>query len=426
MKQVFEKQILKVTLALGALALVACGESSQNATVSGDVSVQVPWAENTAKPQLKDKTLLGLESLETLNGRYVKFMVHPKEASSGEINGQDLKAQFEKIGSKFIPKDALSAQLAAVYVHFQKLHQLDASLGIAENLTWPRRVAVVTVNRSGETNNAFYEGDGDLYVFLPYQNSEMPLTVNGGVVAHEHFHAHFFQLITKQLKQHGINPFELIKTESPLKNSVKESKQREQEALLGNLKLEEYEKWIYQAILLRGLNEGLADYWGYLYSSDEDFLKRSLPRMGSNRSLKMTEGKNLIYASSSLLKLISKSETMRSRYRNLEINTEAYALATQHAKFLKALAEKIAADKQIDLPEAKHQLAKILLEGMSQYAEHLITVHQKKELPTVQSFNAILAAHSEFRNLKESCALLQKALAIENGKAECLQPEAKK
>ena len=81
-------------------------------------------------------------------------------------------------------------------------------------------------------------------------------------MAHEHFHSLFSKLVVLPLIKAG-------KVSESLKVSSADDELRR-----------DYEDFV----LLKSLNEGLADYWGWVYSRDEKFVSASIPAE-QNRSL---------------------------------------------------------------------------------------------------------------------------------------------
>ncbi|MEO0337203.1 MAG: hypothetical protein AAF202_12475, partial [Pseudomonadota bacterium] len=80
---------------------------------------------------------------------------------------------------------------------------------------------------------------------FPTSLKALPMAINGAVIAHEHFHGHFnsFQLRT-------------VSIESP------------------------YQEFNDQ-VILRGWNEGLADFYAYAYTGHDDFISISVPFDGT-------------------------------------------------------------------------------------------------------------------------------------------------
>ena len=91
--------------------------------------------------------------------------------------------------------------------------------------------------------------------FVPYAEEQLPIPMNGGIIAHEHFHSYFSYGVLKKLGSQKIDP------------------------------LQDY--------LLKSLNEGIADMWGWIYTGDPDFISMSLPAVGGLRKLDVPSFMNL-------------------------------------------------------------------------------------------------------------------------------------
>jgi len=110
-------------------------------------------------------------------------------------------------------------------------------------------------------------------------------------------------------------------------------------------------KRTYNAFLLRAVNEGLADFWGWVYTGDDSFIQLSLPREGGVRRLDMESGR-LPDGRSIRASLVDFSQPDRIRTASQRVSL-AYVLGTQYARFMHATALEIIGDKKATLADRK-------------------------------------------------------------------------
>ncbi len=253
----FVKKLFGFLIGVMLLATLGCTRPTESEQATGDIKVQIPVREND-QPSLKVVTLRKMEDLKRVSGGIATFYYAPKIDGSTVI-GELPHARFIKtFDDVFVPVDSQSADMAAIYYHLQNLTALDASLGLARFNEGPRKVALSTrILKSDEwvRNNSFYDQNSDAIIFVDFQSQALPLTLNPGVVAHEHFHSLFSKLVVLPLIKSG-----------EISESLK--------AFSATNKLRrDYEDFV----LFKSLNEGLADYWGWVYSRDEKFVSASIP-----------------------------------------------------------------------------------------------------------------------------------------------------
>ncbi|MCB0411217.1 MAG: hypothetical protein KDD22_01745, partial [Bdellovibrionales bacterium] len=98
-----------------------------------------------------------------------------------------------------------------------------------------------------ESNNARYFYEQDIITIAPFKKSGIPMAINGGVIAHEYFHSVFERLFVKSYRSQSGGPpqqFEGLQ--------------------------------FYNEIVLRSWNEGLADFYAYLYLQTADLFGNSV------------------------------------------------------------------------------------------------------------------------------------------------------
>lgn len=291
--KLFGMSLLQSLLGIAAAAsIVGCSRAPDTNNVSGDVKTRIPVASEGGAYSLQEVLLQGVFSLYELNGQFAKFYIYPAVVDN-RLSGTAPKTRFLKAGDIYVAADDLSQQMAVIYNHLQNFAALDKEFGVEGVNTWPRDVGVGVRYRRNDsntdgngftTNNAFYDGKLDAILVVPYTQGNLPIAVNAGIMAHEHFHSLYYKLVEKDMFPEGSRPLH---------------GQNVREAVLGDsivseglniAKVETSDPYpeMYHKYLSRGLNEGLADVWAWVYTGDPDFLLRSLPSEQKARTLNMS------------------------------------------------------------------------------------------------------------------------------------------
>lgn len=304
-RRTWMRQAVRGMLVLCALGgLVACTvQPSETKRASGDVTVRLPVVGANGVESLNEVVLRGIHDLSEVKGDYAQFTFAPKVTSTG-LKGDSPRAHFLVAEGIFVPTDETTQHLAAVYAQLQTLFLLDQKAGAGDLLKWPRSVGIsVRVRDEAKggftTDNAFYDGESDALLVVPYKNGRLPLAMNPGVLAHEHFHALFYRLVSgpllsekvisqrlhpsahgedELLEYFGKDDSEKTVRSGPVKNAGDETPL--DEATFRRL---------YHTVMLKAVNEGLADVWGWIYTGDTEFLGRSLPNEARGRTLRLSE-----------------------------------------------------------------------------------------------------------------------------------------
>lgn len=408
MKRVLSR-IAAAILIVGALG--ACSPEADPVQESGSVRVLTPMHNSVGQYSLVFFDLQGLSELSTLTGKFVRFFMSPRIVD-GHLKGSSPKARFirNKDGN-YIPANEITQQLVTVYAHMQKLALLDEELGAGGVNTWPRDVGVAVRVKGGLNNNAFYDGETDSMLFVPYNKDGLPIAINGGILAHEHFHSLFFKL--------GLQ-------DSPFKGSIHDrtefvnaaeieelgARQRRQVPIVvGGEDMDANSlRSYYNLVMTRGLNEGLADFWGWMYTGNPDFIAQSLPREGITRSLKVADEQSV--------NSLPSQETIE---RSLQVfyNTGhakkmkdygvgyAYSLATQFSRVLKRFTDIHAKAHGLEPLVARKEVAKIIIKTLPQFKESMESLGDEAYTSAqfVISFSEQVAAFK-----KEECEYLVEVL----------------
>ncbi len=252
--------------------------------------VVLPDREGHYRPEIV--TLTTLPSVEKLEGEAAQVFFNATLTDAG-FEGSVAKPRFTQINNVYVPEDVESSLLITVYAHFEWLYFWEKKAFSAPVLKWPRSVGVLTKAPSGEIgrnfhNNARYFHRSDSILITPYLMSEVPMAVNPGILAHEHFHAYFQKQFMTSLVQYLKNESQVLDPihwmasfwYSGILGETGPENRRDNEELLKKAFPENS-----SLMILRAWNEGLADYMGFVYSQHPNFVKSSYSRILSARSL---------------------------------------------------------------------------------------------------------------------------------------------
>ncbi len=386
MKLLFLRLLMLITC---LTALWGCADAGPSSQVSGNVKTRLPWPQADGSYALQVFELTGISSLYDLAGQFAQFYMSPG-IEHGRLIGASPKARFIKTKGLFVAEDGLSLQLATVYAHMQRLAALDKDLGVGDVNKWPRDVGV-SVRLTGDVrNNAFYDGDTDSMLFVPYAGAELPLAVNAGILGHEHFHSLFYKIVTLPLNKAGQNPgnisasahsqadfYRLMKLPAVKTENIAASANQEQAA--------------YHFLLMKGLNEGLADFWGWLYTGDPDFIGYSLPTQIAARSLRAQDFDQPYELSSpsGLRRTISIFSADNSHLSS-NINNYAYTIGTQFSRILKIFADNYAQERQLSGDEARRAVAQIILHTLPSFRDDLLQIKSTDYYEPSHFFSTLL------------------------------------
>lgn len=311
-----------------------------------------------------------LNNLSEFDGRFARFYISPTSQNSHLMGARPL-THFIKTKKYFVPANDISLQVATIYSHIQNLYKFDQKIGVEQLNKLPRDIGIaVNVKSGGQLvdNNAFYDGDLDAFLFVPYTDKNLPININGGIIAHEHFHSLFYKTVFQSLVESGKFP-------SGIQPTAHDSDKIYSYFDFKKLKLDiqtvadasdneaQINSW-YNQLIIRGLNEGLADFWAWLYTDDVNFISYSLPFLKKERSLSgKLEDK---YTNPAMLK----SEVTNRLFNSPEIfnkflNQKIYEIGTYYSRALKELTTDLMVNRNISSDDAKILIAKMIMRSFN-------------------------------------------------------------
>jgi hypothetical protein len=306
---------------------ISCTQDAKDRS-PGQARVRLPWYTSEGY-QLKTITLSTVEDMVYLRGKAAQFILSPMVVN-GNLTGMAPRIHTMRTSDgTYIPEDFLSVEALNLYAHFEKLQEFDLQYGLDKLIPgWPRQ-QTIAINAQVESkdgtmihDNAMYIGQYEAFIFPEYSLPMLPLALNQAVVAHEYFHSIFYALHLKQFD----SIIEKAKADSTP------------------------ERDHYHKYLMKSLNEGLADVWGWLYSGDYKFVSRSVPGF-DRRNLD-----NNYYA----IKLVDTEILAIALNAGLKDNPRDdgfYYIGSTYAKKIFSAAQKTLAGKKISDSELRVKLA---------------------------------------------------------------------
>lgn len=306
-------------------ALVGCSIPAQEESSARSQKVVVPWWSDGAY-KWEAVTLFSMKNLSELDGLAAKFFLSPSAHGKTLTGTQPRVRSFINKSGAAVLTDELSQHMVTLYAHIEKLQEMDERLGLGSVLSRPRVVGVNVLQADGSSNNALYSPKYDALLFLPYRGKDLPIIVNAGAVAHEHFHALFQALVSKD-----------IQTKVDTMALVSHPEEKDIPAAFGMIDEEKIiteleERSRYHSFLLRAINEGFADVWGWIYTNDTNFIQKTWPKL-SERS--MNVGTGPVAA-----REVIRAQSLHATERGKEDISQAYALGTSYARLIRAIFDK--------------------------------------------------------------------------------------
>lgn len=344
--------MLRALVALFLLSIVACGQNEK--TNDQGTTFLLPWAESAdSKPTLQHVHITTLRNPANVEGPAARIFVKAGVRGHG-FAGPAVQARWIKSGSLFVPSDVKSGQAVAVYAHYEKIWQMDVKLGIAQNLTWPRQVSLGTSASIDDTDNAYYSDDYDVMVILPYTADGTLMTLNRGVIGHEHFHGYFEKVFAGarenyyKKKNRTTSDRLVLVTDSPSKHISPEWTSNE-----------------HNSFLMSAFNEGLADFFAYVYTSQTNSMAKSVPFMKNSRQL--DQGDASLLTADQWEFLMTKPEAVKNP--KCERHCRKYILGTRFARQLYQMVQIQAQQKNVTPAVVRASMAAMIIQSLPRVAE---------------------------------------------------------
>jgi hypothetical protein len=289
--------------------LFACSAKNPD---SGVYKVRIPLADSSGHYALQTAELHSVRDIHAMAGSvsYVRTdgAITFEEASDSKVQvtqydlGNSPSAKFVKSGDVYTPSDLLSYSMATSTYHFENIKSFFDRFDANKDLSFPRALLfnlkiydIADGQKMTMVNNAAFSPQFDVFFMMPYDLEQVPLVMNGGVLAHEYAHSIF----SRSMPRNGLNLSEKLKISEKEKlgharilganhflsewiDAKKEAapETRDEPSTDAADDVTPGEMVLANLVVLHSIDEGIADYFGYEYANhDSAFLVASIPQV---------------------------------------------------------------------------------------------------------------------------------------------------
>ena len=387
--------IFLVTLV--SLYSLSCEHESDSNSESFE-SLVIEYNFSTNKYELNKKPIYSLDEPRNLNSDVAKFFY--KIDSNLKLDHETTVTLnlIKTSDDLFVPKDLSSLKSLSSYKIYEDYYNSHNKLGILSYSVWPKKVVVDAVDEEIGSNNAFHVPPNTSTFYLPFDPYNVPASLNPGVIAHEENHGLFYTQVVK----YSIPEARYIEISALLSINYREYYAKRLRALYGpNLNVVEYNH-----MLLRALDEGLADYSGFVFSNVPNFLTVTLGyesergvfnRVVSNSLsdplpsidqlqaiIDNIKGESNINSSKVTTKYLSKSNTLAT------LGGLSYTLAGQISSLLNILSQNIDyTDMPVSLSKNEY-FFKLIIESLHRLEDVFADGYENRRISFDDFFKAVL------------------------------------
>lgn len=365
--------------------------------IGGGNIFRIPWPDEKGIYTLQNVSIESYDNPAMLQGRHAHVMVDPGVRGGGFDQQTPIGRYLRNRDGVYVPLDYISLQAAAVQAHFERLAQLDGELGAQSN--WPARIALdmnlLRDDGKRTTDNALFWDELDALLIPPYTGARVPIAANAGILAHEHFHMIFYAMVLRPLGPEGrligqtAKDFRRLHALGPMKENAEAGGDTSEEKPVS----EEEIVRRYNSLYLTALNEGLADFWGWVYSGDPDFIAASLPREGRRRRIDRPLGEQIVGKPQILTWVGSGNGKPLSP---VQLMASAYSVGTSYARALYELTSEVSGEKVITR-SARLAVAAAVIKTLPDFKARVEAASRAKETISPNLFLAAL-----YKNLPRS------------------------
>jgi len=395
---------------LFALNLISCGPQKDKFSSGSPRAFLLPWPTPQGAYRLQRVELETFSQPRRLRGEVGQILIDPHEVDAELVAARSVGRFTLLSDSTAVPVDLLSLQATVIYAHLEGLYKLDRFLGLQTENVWPAKVGLEVQADRPMHNNAIYSSRLRSLLLVPYTESQLPIALNAGVLAHEHFHALFHSLLLRPLIRSKKVTDESMRLISPDQHDFCHLHQGPQIDVKPNpdsdtKKLERpIRPHVFNNFVLRAMNEGIADFWGWLYVGDANFIMRSLPRIQDLRALDVEVQRFPTARQFSV--------TMRQTKDDREMIALAYLLGTYYSRFLAQLANAQDAQRgpgqESDLFLRQTEIASAVIRALKTMTAKF---EQKFSDEMIAPETFLMAVFDELSAVsRESCDLLAKSI----------------
>jgi hypothetical protein len=380
--------------------LAACSSPVDKAECPCKVKVRVLQKDGTYA--LETVELKTLEDLHAIQSSKIRVTMNPRFFNDGTVSESTPEAQFFiNEDSVIVPKTALSEQMFTLYKIMEDLFFFDKTIGVDQILTYPRTISIQEKSGEGVKDNAFYKTAYDRIEILTYNGKKAPLAWNSGVIAHEHFHAIFENIVKPTQNTVGLDYEGTAFTSQQAADSMDDETG-------------------YNYLILKSLNEGLADYWASLHTGLSDSYQTSYDEKENHRKVlpvvhqisDQDNLKNLFDFRSYVM------ENILSKGKNRPINGLVYEKSELYSNLFKSMSDKLfPEDKSVNAVDRKKAQGEWIVSSLRRLSD---VVYVKGKFQTLSQADILSAFVPEDKtNRSELCADLNLFLTHHNKVPAC-------
>jgi hypothetical protein len=401
------KVVLFIFLALAFMA--SCSKSIESDKCPCKVKIPQLQEDGTYKLEVVD--LPTLENPKNISGSRIRVTGNPRFFSDGSIDEVRPVAHYIiNNDGVIIPTTSDTSEMFSIYKIMEDLYLFDKSIGVDQILSYPRTVSLQA--RGGKNkksiNDAFYVPYFDRTVVLKYTGAKVPLSINMGVLSHEHFHSIFNKIVDP-----------VRKTTNDMGASSLHNQHTK--ILPDDSKIVVSKTAGYNYLILKALDEGLADYWANLqtglanpYSVSYSEAEHMEDRVVVARVMRMYEQKQLEI----ILDYNKFKEESNSEIHSTE--GTVYGNGVMYSNFLKSISEKMLSDKKdLDNKSQQEMIGKWIVESLKKLSVVVSEKGKTEILSQADIMNNFVPSLENREILNSICADFDLFLTYHNKVSSC-------
>lgn len=411
---------IQIVLVIFSAILAA---SCSKPTIKGSTKILVPWPTDHGTYELQAVQVNTLKDSTTISGDAAKIFMEPKLSDDGLHGDMPLARFIETNEGVLIPTDFITSQLAGLYAHTEKLWELDRATGVDKLIAYPRKFGIKAkvyndIGAKLVKNNATYVAQGDSTLIMPYEGNpeapdrQLPIPLNAGVLAHEHFHAIFDTIMGSIIRMP--DEYEDLADKYLTCESFDNYSEEPESDMVSIGKGEKIPKTLlHNLLVMRGINEGLADIWGWVYTGDDNFIIHSLPELVKTRTLQTKANSEGFISTEEFL---ARSSQLEKKHRA----SISYQLGTQIARIVRRLGPKLLPSDDIKSQGAvlsyqdRIEVAKIILAVLPKLKKIFEANLNAKTPIETKVLNDVLFSRENLKKYEtEDCFEIQKVLSVD-------------
>lgn len=331
-----------LSLLLSLMVLSACSNPIESEEKKCPCYVKIPQLQEDGSYKLEAVQIKTLDSIKKIKSSKIQVTMNPRFLRDGTVEDLQPEAQFMITKDNVIvPTRTETAEMFSIYKIMEDLYFFDRDLGISSVLKYPLHVSLQTRasrQRSAE-NNATYLPYFDHITVWKYVGDLVPLGLNRGVLAHEHFHALFSNIVHPDRYT--------VKSDA---QGLADDEQEGQYTFIDIFHDSDTDSEAgYNFLILKALDEGLADFWANLFTDLENPYMASFDSDSamSYRSIKPIV--NQMESQEELTKIFNfndyKQENAVNSENDKRVHAYVYGRGVWYSNLFKAMSLKITADE---------------------------------------------------------------------------------